>query len=175
MANEAVIKSSKLLAQRKLTIAFAESATAGRLAYEYSLTPDSGKVLKGGLVCYDAEIKKDILGIPNELLEKYTPESAEVTRELAHRLHRVIPTADIFVGITGLTTPGGSENPEKPVGTMFIHFLINGQDYHLREEFKGNAEQVVSATVERTALFLIEKLENMRIKASAQDAVDQNS
>lgn len=175
MAKEIVIKSSKLIAQRKLTIAFAESATAGRLSYEYSLTPDSGKVLKGGLVCYDAEIKKDLLGISNDLIEKYTPESAEVTRELAHRLCRVIPSADIFVGVTGLTTPGGSENPQKPVGTMFIHFLINGRDFQLREEFKGNAEQVVLATVERVARFLIEKLENMDIRAGGPGAVHQNS
>lgn len=175
MAKEIVIRSSGILAQKKLSLAFAESATAGCLAYEYSLTPDSGKVLKGGLVCYDAEIKKDILGISNDVIERYTPESAEVTRELAHKLYKVVPTADIFVGITGLTTPGGSENPEKPVGTMFIHLLISGQDFSLREEFTGSAEQIVSATVERVASFLIESLENMDIQVAAEGAMDQNT
>jgi nicotinamide-nucleotide amidase len=42
--------------------------------------------LKSGIVCYDACIKQDVLGLPAELVEKYTPESAEVTKELAIRL-----------------------------------------------------------------------------------------
>ena len=141
-----------------MTLAFAESATAGRLAYEFSLVPDSGKILMGGLVCYDACIKKVTLGIPSEFIEKYTPESAEVTKELAQRLYRVIPSADIFVAVTGLTTPGGSETAEKPVGTMFIHAVIGHQDYAVREVFSGTAEEIVSATVERVARLLIEKL-----------------
>ena len=158
MPIEIVVESSKLIAEQNLTIAFAESATAGNLSYQFSLTPDSGKILKGGLVCYDACIKEDILGISPELIEKYTPESAEVTRELARRLYKVVPSADIFVAVTGLTTPGGSETPEKPVGTMFIHAVIKDQDFAVREVFKGNAEEIVDATVERAGRLLMEKL-----------------
>jgi nicotinamide-nucleotide amidase len=161
MPKELIIESSRIVAEEKLTLAFAESATAGRLAYEFSLTPDSGKILKGGLVCYDACIKEDTLGIPHEFIEKYTPESAEVTRELAHNLYKVIPSADIFVAVTGLTTPGGSETPEKPVGTMFIHALVKGRDCALREVFSGSAEEVVSATIKRVALLLIENLKKI--------------
>ena len=124
MQNHLVTKSSKLLAEKELTIAFAESATAGRLSYEFSLTPDSGKILKGGLVCYDACIKEDVLDIPRELIEKFTPESAEVTKELARRLHKVVPSADVFIAVTGLTTPGGSETPEKP-GRYDVHSCGN--------------------------------------------------
>lgn len=160
MSKDLVIESSRIIAKKNLTLAFAESATAGRLAYEFSLTPDSGKILKGGLVCYDAGIKVNTLGISQDLIEKYTPESAEVTRELAHNLYKVIPSSDIFVAVTGLTTSGGSETAEKPVGTMFIHALINGRDFALREVFSGSAEEVVSATVNRVAALLIENLKN---------------
>ena len=160
MSKELVIESSRIIAKKNLTLAFAESATAGRLAYEFSLSPDSGKILKGGLVCYDASIKVDTLGISHDLIEKYTPESAEVTRELAHNLYKVIPSSDIFVAVTGLTTPGGSETADKPVGTMFIHSLINGRDLALREVFPGSAEEVVSATVNRVAVLLAENLKN---------------
>lgn len=41
-----------------MNIAFAESATVGRLAAEFSLTENSGDILNGGLVCYDACIRK---------------------------------------------------------------------------------------------------------------------
>ena len=146
------------MADKQLSLAFAESATAGKLSYEFSLTPDSGDILKGGLVCYDACIKEDILGIPHELIDQYTPESAEVTKELARQLHKVVPSADIFIAVTGLTTPGGSETPEKPVGTMFIHAVMDGHDYPVREVFNGSAEQIVNATIERVARLLIEAL-----------------
>ena len=85
MPSELLIKCSHLLKEKKLAITFAESATAGRLSAEFALIPDCGEILKGGIVCYDACIKQDILGVPENLVKKYTPESAEVTEEMARR------------------------------------------------------------------------------------------
>lgn len=61
--------------------------------------------------------------MPTTLIEKYTPESAEVTKEMAIRLKKMMG-ADAVVSVTGLTTSGGSEGPGKPVGTMFYCVLI---------------------------------------------------
>lgn len=69
----------KLLAKKKLNVTFIESASAGYLAYRFSLTPFSGEILNGSLVCYDLKIKEKILGISPRLIEKYTPESIEIT------------------------------------------------------------------------------------------------
>lgn len=157
MPSQLIHDCSKLLADKKLTIAFAESATAGRLSAEFSLIPDCGQILKGGIVCYDACVKQDILGVPERLVKKYTPESAEVTAEMAERLRDFIK-ADIYIAITGLTMPGGSETKEKPVGTMFIHAIINGNSVPVREVFKGTPEEIVLQTVDRTAGLLINQL-----------------
>jgi nicotinamide-nucleotide amidase len=157
MPSGILIKCSHLLKEKQLTVAFAESATAGRLSAELALIPDCGRILKGGIVCYDACIKQDILGVPESLVEKYTPESAEVTEEMARRLHHFIQ-ADIYVAVTGLTTPGGSEGPGKPVGTMFLHVLIGNKSIPVREVFKGSPEEIVLQTVDRVAQLLIENL-----------------
>lgn len=157
MPSKLIHQCSKLLFDKKLTIAFAESATAGRLSAEFALVPDCGEILKGGLVCYDACIKQDILGVPESLVKKYTPESAQVTAEMAKRLRDFIK-ADIYIAVTGLTMPGGSETKEKPVGTMFIHAIINGNPVPVREVFKGTPEEVVMQTVDRTASLLINEL-----------------
>jgi nicotinamide-nucleotide amidase len=138
-------------------MAFAESATAGRLCSEFSLVNDSGKFLIGGLVCYDACLKQEILGVPPELIKKYTPESAEVTEELAKRIPRII-SSDIQVAVTGLTTPGGSETPEKPVGTMFIHIFIKGKPVSARKVFSGSPESIVLQTVEAVAQMILAAL-----------------
>ena len=149
--------SSKLMAQQGLTIAFAESATAGWLCSEFALTEESGKVLKGGIACYDADLKVSLLHVHQELIDRYTPESMEVTREMACRLRGLIPS-DIQVAVTGLTTPGGSETPQKPVGTMFVVVLIKGEEASFRKVFKGSCEQVIHQTIEATAELLIDKL-----------------
>jgi nicotinamide-nucleotide amidase len=157
MSSQLIAQCSKLLFDKKLTIAFAESATAGRLSAEFALIPDCGQILKGGIVCYDACIKQDILGVPESLVKKFTPESAEVTAEMARLLQNFIK-ADIYIAITGLTMPGGSETKEKPVGTMFIHALINGNPVPVREVFSGSPEEIVMQTVDRSAKLIIDEL-----------------
>jgi len=160
MAEGKVQQCSKLMAELGMTIAFAESATAGWLCSEFALTEESGKVLKGGIVCYDADLKTSLLGVPREMIEDYTPESIEVTREMAYRLAKLI-RSDIQVTITGLTTPGGSETEEKPVGTMFIFALIKNKGTCLRKVFKGTCEDVIHQTIQATASQLINELHNM--------------
>jgi nicotinamide-nucleotide amidase len=75
----------ELLAKEKLKVTFIKSASAGYLAYLFSLTPCSGKILIGGLVCYDLKVKEKILKISPKLIAKYTPESIEITEELVKK------------------------------------------------------------------------------------------
>jgi nicotinamide-nucleotide amidase len=158
MAQQKILACSKLMAEQGLSIAFAESATAGWLCSEFALAPESGQVLIGGITCYDASLKESLLKVPHELIEQYTPESQEVTDELARRLP-VLISADITVGVTGLTTPGGSETPEKPVGTMFVSALIRDRLVSRRWVFNGTCEEVIHQTIEATAQMFIDELE----------------
>jgi nicotinamide-nucleotide amidase len=157
MAEPKILTCSKLIAEHQLTIAFAESATAGWLCSEFALAPESGKILKGGIVCYDASLKEKILGVNPDLIKQFTPESEEVTREMAVKLKGVIES-DIQVAVTGLTSPGGSETPEKPVGTMFVYAFIKGEPAHFRKVFKGTCEEVIHQTIDATAELLTNKL-----------------
>ena len=158
MASESIIHCSRLMAEKGLKIAFAESATAGWMASEFSLTEYSGKVLLGGIVCYDACTKEDIFGISMDVIEKYTAESAEITKLLAERLEKFFD-ADIFVAVTGLTTAGGSETEEKPVGTMFLHIIGPAESYCAhREVFEGSAEEIINQTIDRTGALISEML-----------------
>jgi nicotinamide-nucleotide amidase len=158
MAESKISQCSKLMAERGLTVAFAESATAGWLCSEFALTEESGKVLKGGLACYDADLKVQLLKVSQELIDKYTPESMEVTRAMAYGLRGLIPS-DIQVTVTGLTTPGGSETPEKPVGTMFVFALIKAKEASLRKVFTGTCEDIIHQTVEAAAELLTLELD----------------
>jgi nicotinamide-nucleotide amidase len=159
MAESKISICSKLMARKGLTVAFAESATAGWLCSEFALTEESGKVLMGGIACYDADLKVKLLKVPQELIDEFTPESMEVTREMAYRLCELIDS-DIQVTVTGLTTPGGSETPEKPVGTMFVFALIKDKEASFRKVFSGSCEDVIHQTIEATADMLTRELLN---------------
>lgn len=160
MAESKIAELSRLMAQKGLTIAFAESATAGWLCSEFALTEHSGKVLKGGIVCYDADLKVSLLGVPRELFDKFTPESMEVTRDLAERLDAKIPS-DIQVAVTGLTAPGGSETTEKPVGTMFVFAVVKGNACSFRKIFSGTREDIIHQTIQAAAEMLIEAVKDL--------------
>ena len=149
-----ILSCTKLLIKKQLSIAFAESATAGRLASEFALAPDAGKFLKGGIVCYDAKIKQDLLGVPEGLIKSFSPESEIVTCSITSGLQHVI-SADIHIGCTGLTSPGGSETFEKPVGTMFLYGVIgNRLLFSDKKVFHGSPEDIILQTVNHTALLL---------------------
>lgn len=130
----------KLLADKNLTIVFIESATAGYLAHRFSVSPYSGDVLIGGLVCYDAVIKKNVLNISSQLIDEYTPESLEVTQELVKQSQAKFE-ADLHVACTGLLKPGGSETKEKPVGTFFYCIGYKDEVYSFRSLCNGPSQQ----------------------------------
>ena len=131
---------AKLLAYKQLTVVFIESATAGYLSHRFSVSPYSGDVLMGGLVCYDASLKKNVLNVSSQLIEEYTPESLEVTHELVVKSKKLFD-ADLHVSCTGLLKSGGSETEEKPVGTFFYCIGYKNKIYDFRRFCSGSPEQ----------------------------------
>lgn len=152
-----------LLKERGLSIAFAESATAGRVMADFSLVEKASDFLKGGLVCYDASVKEDLLNVPHSLILQCTAESAEVTKAAAVGLRDLLK-ADIYVAITGLTSPGGSENENKPVGTIFIHFLYNDREKAIRVLFKGDSGSIINQTIDFIAATLMQFLQDGKVE-----------
>jgi len=162
MTSETMNRVGKLLIKKNLSIAFAESATAGRLTSDFSMIENAGKFLKGGIACYDACVKEGLLGVDPKLIAQFTPESMEVTRAISFGIASVIP-ADIHIGITGLTCPGGSETEEKPVGTMFIYAIRDSNlIFSERLNFTGSRWEIVSHTVDCFAELLEDYLKSIK-------------
>lgn len=157
MSSDTIIRCSKAIADKGWNIAFAESASAGKLSTEFSLTPYSGKILRGGIVCYEIFVKEQILQVPHRLIEQFTPESQEVTQALAERTAFIF-NADITVALTGLTTPGGSETQEKPVGTIFLNIITPMGNTAHRAVFTGGPLQIIEQAAEKAAELILEKI-----------------
>jgi len=107
---------ASLLADRRIGIA--ESETAGLLAARLTEIPGSSAYMAGGVVAYSNEAKRELLDVPEELLERHGAVSPEVAEAMADgalaRFH-----ADVGVAITGIAGPGGGID-EKPVGYVCI-------------------------------------------------------
>jgi nicotinamide-nucleotide amidase len=157
MPSKSVIAVCHALLAQELTIAFAESASTGRLIYDFTSVPECGQVVKGSIVCYDRSVKENLLNIPAEVIDQYTAESPEVTQLLAESVKRLIP-ADVIVAVTGLASEGGSESPEKPVGTMFVHGYVKDKAWKTRLQFEGTPDEIVAQTIDAVGTILLEEL-----------------
>jgi nicotinamide-nucleotide amidase len=157
MASKTVKECCKALATKGWTIVFVESASAGKMSYEFSTVPNSGKILIGGMICYHTCMKESVLEIPRGLINTFTPESAEVTRAMANNFSKFVE-ANVCVALTGLTTAGGSESREKPVGTIFICIILPNKKIEKRFEFKGDAKSIVNQAINATALEILKEI-----------------
>ena len=108
---------TKLMLEKGVTLATAESCTGGELAKSVTDVPGASAALKGGVVVYTNEAKARLLGVPAGLIEEKGAVSYEVAVELARRV-RELMGSDFGVGITGLAGPDGDGVHE--VGTVFV-------------------------------------------------------
>jgi nicotinamide-nucleotide amidase len=106
----------RLLRDRQLTLALAESCTGGFVGHRVTNVPGSSAYFLGGAETYGNRAKIDVLGVRRETLVADGAVSEETAGEMAAGARRVFG-ADIAVGITGIAGPDGG-TPERPVGTV---------------------------------------------------------
>lgn len=94
----------RLLRDRGLTVAVAESLTGGLLSAELTSTPGASDTFRGGLVVYSTDLKAALADVPQPLLDAHGPVSAEVAAALARGAQQRLG-ADLGVGITGVAGP----------------------------------------------------------------------
>ncbi len=119
-----------LLKEKGMKIATAESCTGGLLSQKITAIPGSSEVFECGVVSYANRIKHELLGVQEELLERYGAVSEQVAAAMSEGVLR-LSGADIGVGITGIAGPGGG-SAEKPVGTVYISVAVKGQETRTR-------------------------------------------
>lgn len=102
------------------TLAVAESCTGGALADTFTNISGASKVFAGGVVCYTNDVKMDILGVPECLLDQHGAVSSECAVALASGVAEKFST-DYGLSITGFAGPGGGDEAN-PVGTIHLGY-----------------------------------------------------
>jgi PncC family amidohydrolase len=103
---------------RNLTVATAESCTGVLVAHAITEIPGSSACFRGGFVTYADDVKRDQLGVPQELLDAHGAVSAQVARAMAEGARSRLG-ASVAVAITGIAGPAGG-SAEKPVGLTYV-------------------------------------------------------
>jgi nicotinamide-nucleotide amidase len=130
----------RLLAERALTLAVAESCTGGLIGHRLTNVPGSSACFLGGVVAYHDRAKVDILGVDEDMLSREGAVSEAVAAAMARGVRRLLD-ADLGVGVTGIAGPSGG-TPEKPVGTVFIALADrSGETVARRYRWEGDREE----------------------------------
>jgi nicotinamide-nucleotide amidase len=140
----------RLLRERGLTLAVAESCTGGRVGDRITDVPGSSAYFLLGTATYSNEAKVGILGVSEQTLAEHGAVSTQTAEEMAAGVRR-ISGADVGLSTTGIAGPGGGTE-DKPVGTVCIGIAWEGGTWSRRYDLGTREREWIKATTAQTAL-----------------------
>ena len=134
------IELGKILTDKNLTIACAESCTGGLLTSRLTDVSGSSAYVQGSIVSYSNEVKNSVLKVQAETLKNFGAVSEQTARQMSANVRELFKT-DIGVGVTGIAGPSGG-TAEKPVGTVYISVSDSRQIIVKLFNFSGSRSEI---------------------------------
>lgn len=146
-----------VMREKKLTLSTAESCTGGAIAASLTKIPQASEYFLGSVVSYSNEMKVEVLGVSEELIEEYGSVSSEVAVAMWNGILSVVD-CDYAIAVTGIAGPtGGTQG--KPVGTVWAVVGRRGEEPEVwNVGASGSREEIIGQTVEAVLAKLIEVL-----------------
>lgn len=133
-----------------ITVATAESLTAGMVAATLAQVPGASGMLQGGVIAYQNDLKERLLGVLPSLLESRGAVDPEVACAMALG---VCTAAGSRVGISTTGVAGPEPHQGKAVGHVYIGVALDGEAQSYEYHFGGDRELIrVQATQEAISL-----------------------
>ena len=145
----------RLLREKHLTLATAESCTGGLVAEMLTQVPGTSEVFGFGYVTYWEQAKARMIGVDPAVIETYNVVSAPVAAQMAWGAKETAG-ADIGVGITGVAGPGGGD-AERPVGTVYVALAMGETVWTRRLNLVSSTRQDVRMRAAVKVLDLIRR------------------
>jgi PncC family amidohydrolase len=126
----------RLLSQRGMTLAVAESCTGGLIGHRITNVPGSSAYYQGSITAYSYDVKELVLHVRHNTLYEYGAVSERTAQEMARGVRRAF-RADVGLAVTGIAGPGGG-TPEKPVGLVHIALTAPDGEWVEQRVWTGN-------------------------------------
>ncbi|MBR5844564.1 MAG: competence/damage-inducible protein A [Bacteroidaceae bacterium] len=146
----------KILLDRKLTVATAESCTGGNIAHEITLIPGSSAYFNGSVVAYSNDVKHRVLGVPQDALDAHGAVSQPVVEAMAVGACRMAGTT-CAIATSGIAGPDGG-TPDKPVGTVWIAVCCGDKVVSECAHFVGTRAFIIERATQRAIMMLVDLL-----------------
>jgi nicotinamide-nucleotide amidase len=149
----------RLLKERGMKFATAESCTGGLIANRITNVPGSSEVFTHGFVTYANEAKVGVLGVSADLIAEKGAVSEEVALAMADGA-LAASGADFAVSVTGIAGPSGGTE-DKPVGTAWLAVAERGGVTEAFRVYHPRSRKDFKLAVSQSALDAVRK----RLKA----------
>ena len=130
----------KLLIEKQVKLAVAESCTGGLIGHRLTNVPGSSRYLKADLVTYSNDAKTKILGVSEETLKAHGAVSEQCVLEMAAGARSRVG-AEVAIATSGIAGPDGG-TPERPVGTVCIALVAEGTSVSRRYQLRGTRDWI---------------------------------
>ena len=147
---------AQALLVRRWMLATAESCTGGLIAAACTDLAGSSDWFERGVVSYSNAAKTDLLGVPPALIAAHGAVSEQVARAMAAGAV-AHSRAQAALAVTGIAGPGGG-TADKPVGTVWFAWCVNGQISAECQRLTGDRAQVRQQTVAHALQGLLTRL-----------------
>ncbi len=135
------------LIRRGFIAATAESCTGGGIAAALTALPGSSQWFDSGFVTYSNGAKQRMLGVNPEHFRETGPGAVSEEVVLEMSLGAVARSAaDVSMAVSGVAGPTGG-SAEKPVGTVWIGWCVDGVASAERFLFEGDRQAIRDATI----------------------------
>ncbi|MRG85332.1 competence/damage-inducible protein A [Salinibacillus xinjiangensis] len=137
----------QILKDNSLTLSSAESITGGRFIDRMISLPGASTIILGSIVCYQREIKENILKVSKDVLDQHGTVSAPCASELANNIQTMM-NSDIGISFTGNAGPNPIEGKE--VGLVYIGLKIGSQEPLVESiQVNGTRENIRNRAVKK--------------------------
>ncbi|HOI29992.1 MAG TPA: competence/damage-inducible protein A [Melioribacteraceae bacterium] len=140
----------KLLVDRNLKLAVAESCTGGLISHRLTNVSGSSGFLERGIVAYSNAAKVELLKVNEDSIAKNGAVSLEIARQMAEGI-KAVSGSDIGLAVTGIMGPTGA-TPAKPVGLVFIGIcddkICTAKEFRFGDDRLLNKDRTSQAALE---------------------------
>ena len=148
----------KILIEKGWTLSTAESCTGGLVAATLTDFSGSSAWFSGAIVAYSNEIKMSQLHVPESILIDHGAVSEETVMAMAEGVCNALGT-NAGLSLSGIAGPGGG-TPDKPVGTVWMGWHLNGHTYAEKFVFTGDRMDVKKQSLQKVLERFLKILKN---------------